>query len=256
MPVSSPVGEIVRAALRKMSVAVQAVQMRVDATMIQFIVRAELVATNNERLRRIRRVLDVWFVDGTDGDNGLVIYGQPEWEAESVTFLDGTDGDNGLEITAPITAGDEVVFFTEDAYSQAWAIRNTEFVQLRDFSIQYVLDFLRAEQVVFSDISVAWQGIVQPLDALTVTDSVTFTGGGVIGAADSFTISEVMQGGPAVIFGDAVALFEVWGTEPQFPPIAETIFFVETKMVVSEVAATDARPGAFIPGSALLGSST
>jgi hypothetical protein len=81
----------------------------------------------------------------------------------------------------------------------------------------------------------------------------TAVGGNTVALREHVTISETFSGGPAFIFGDAVFMAELWNYVMDYLVQPDTVTWTDT-LVVSEVAATDARPGAFIPGSALLGS--
>ena len=171
MPVLSPIGEAVHAALRKLDIAAQAVVLRVDATMLDFDVYAQLVSNDTDFLQRHHYLESVWFTDGPTGDDGFVIQGTFVLPAESVIFTDGTNGDNGLVIFLPISMGSEAVTFTEDAYSQAFAINNTEYVTFADYSVQYLLAFNRDEQVIFSDMSIAWASIYEWDESVLVSDS-------------------------------------------------------------------------------------
>jgi hypothetical protein len=250
----SSYGEVIAATLKKVNIAVQAVQLRVDAAMIEFHVQAEMVATNADALKRLHFFYNVEFRDGETGDDGLVIIGEPPLWDEVVFFLDGVNGDDGLVTTMPIEMGDETVFFTEDGLKQAYAISNTEFVTFRDFSIRSILDFLGSEQVNFADMSIAWQGQFGWAEQVTLNDTMTAVGGNSVALSEHVTISETFTGGPAFIFGDAVVMAEAWWFEPTYPNIAETVSFEETSMKAAPVAGTDSRPGAFVPGQALLGS--
>lgn len=253
MPVLSPIGEAVHAALRKLDIAAQAVVLRVDATMLDFDVYAQLVSNDTDFLQRHHYLEPVWFTDGPTGDDGFVIQGTFVLPAESVIFTDGTNGDNGLVIFLPISMGSETVTFTEDAYSQAFAISNTEYVTLADYSVQYLLAFNRDEQVIFSDMSIAWASIYEWDESVLVSDSLVTLGGNTVALSESVTISEVVLGANSVILGDAWGVFESWFTTLASPIISDTVTWTDT-LVVSVVAATDSRPGAFITGSALLGS--
>ncbi len=54
MPLASPLGEAVYAALRTLKVDAQAIELlRVNATMVRFEVQAQLVANNTNALRRL-----------------------------------------------------------------------------------------------------------------------------------------------------------------------------------------------------------
>ena len=247
----APYGEVIGAALRRLSVAPQAVEVKVDATMIRFEVQALLVASNSNALRRFHYFFEVEFTDGTTGDNGLIIAGQPTWPAEVVFFTD-----DGVEAVIPFHWGDdEQVLFREIQFRVAYSISATEFVTLADFAVNYVLDFLTAERLTFADLSVAVQGIINRAEAVNWVDSLTILGGNTIALSENVNISEVMLGGPAVIFSDAVRWTELSTLVFDFQLQPEFVTWTDA-LVVSVVAATDARPGAFIPGSALLGSST
>jgi hypothetical protein len=242
--------ETVAASVRVLSVAPQAIEFRVDATMIQFMVQAELVSSNSNALRRFHYFFEVEFIDD------MVVLGSVTWpEDEVVVFSDGTNGDNGFRIFLPITidGAEETVTFTEIDYSQGWAINNTEFVQFMDFSIQYVFDLLNTENLTFTDFSTAWAGVQQWDEAVNISEVLTGTGGNAISLGEAMNISEVLIGANSFVFGDAVTTFEYWDFYPTYPMLYEA-WFITDALVVTEVAATDARPGAFIPGAALLGS--
>jgi hypothetical protein len=241
----APYGEVIGASLRRLSVAPQAVQVRVDATMIRFNVQALLVASNSNALRRFHYFFDVWFTDD------LATVGSIVWPDEAVIFTD-----SGVEVTIPFHWGDdEQVIFREDAFSTAFAINNTEFVALADYAIDYLFDFLTSEAVRLSDISVAWSGVHHWDEAVTFTATVTAKGdvSDVETMAEYVTLSEVLIGGPIITLADAVFMAEFWTRILEFQTPPEFVTFTD-KLEVSEVAATDSRPGAFIPGSALLGS--
>jgi hypothetical protein len=245
----SPTGEIVGATVRQLVVQPQAIEFKVDATMIQFDVDAILVASNTNALRRFHFFFEVEFTDGTTGDNGLVMLGDILWPDEVVVFTD-----DGMEVTLPFHWGDdEFVTFTEDAFGIAFAIQQAEFVTLADFAVRYVLDFLATEQVRLSDLSIAWQGVSRWDEVVAVTETMTTVGGNTVALSEHVTISETFTGGPAFIFGDAVFMQEWWTYVMDFQVQPDSVTWTDA-LVVSEVAATDARPGAFVPGSALLGS--
>lgn len=240
-PVST--GEVVGASLREIKVHAQVIELRVDATMIQFEVDAILVASNTNALRRFHFFYDVTFSEAFSATGAFV------WPEEIVLF-----SDDGLEVVVPIHWGDdEAVVLAEQAFKAAWAIHYNEFVRFADFAIRYVLDFLSTERFTLSDMSIAWDGLYRWDEQVVVADGWTVLGGNAIGLNESVTISETVTGGPAFIFGDAVFWQEFlifvmdFGVQPEFVTFTDAL-------VVSEVAATDARPGAFIPGSALLGS--
>lgn len=237
---------------RLLKVDPQAIELRVDATMIQFDVYAELVASNSNALRRIHFFYNVTFSDGPTGDDGFEMVGNIVWPDESVIF-----SDSGLVVTQPIDIVLHEVNFTEDDFKAAWAIHNSEFVTFADYAIDFILDFLSINTVTFSDISIAWAGVHHADDAVTVDESLFIIGGNnaLVSLRESVNISETLIGANSFAFGDAVTLFEFWDTGLAFPLILEVVTWTDV-LVVSEVAATDARPGAFIPGSALLGSPT
>ena len=244
-------GEIITATLRKLDIAAQVVELRVDTAMIRFDVDAVLVASNSNALRRFHYFFNVTFTDGPSGDNGLVMLGDITWPDEVVVFTD-----DGMTVTLPFHWGDdEFVTFTEDAFSKAFAIQNTEFVTLADFSIKYVLDFLTDESVRFSDLSVAWTGLHRWDESVAWAETMNVQGDvkNVPSVQESFFISEVLIGGPIITFGDSVRWSEMLFYVMDFQIQPEFVTFTDA-LVVSVVAATDSRPGAFIPGSALLGS--
>lgn len=245
----APYAEVIGASLRKLSVAPQAVQVTVDATMIRFDVQALLVASNANALRRFHYFFEVEFTDGTTGDNGLQVIGGITWPDEVVVF-----SDEGVEITLPFTWGeDEFVTFAETAFSRAFAIHQQEFVNFADYAVNYVLDFLATESVRLSDLSVALMGVVNRAESVTWTESLAAIGGNAVALAEYVSISETFTGGPAFIFGDAVFWAEFLFYVMDYVVQPETVTLTDL-LVVSEVAATDSRPGAFVPGAALLGS--
>ncbi len=244
----STTGEVISATLRELAIDVQAIEVRVDATMIQFDVHALLVSSNPDALRRVHFFYEVTFTDGSF-DDGLVMTADFVWPDEAVIFTD-----DGLEATVPFHWGDdEAVVFTEEASSIALAVNYAEFVHLTDYAINYILDFHWFDQARFSDISIAWMGIGRWDENVFVNESMNVLGGNTVALRETVSISEVLIGGPAVIFGDAVFLAELWFYVMDFQIQPDFVTWTDA-LVVSEVAATDARPGAFVPGSALLGS--
>ena len=253
-------GEVIQPTLRQIHVDVQAVLLRVDVQAIRLDVKALLVASDANSLRRIHRDLDVWFVDGETGDDGLEMTGglDPTLWNESVVFSDGTLGDNGMTVAQPFAWDDGEVIFTEVEFFANWAINYAEFVTFADFSVQYTLDFLTEELVKFADLSVAWTGVFggpEFSDTVNISEVMTMGGGNTVALSESVSISEVMIGGPIISLADAVRWSEIvfWVMDYQLQP--ETVTITDT-LVVSEANASDARPGAFVPGAALLGSPT
>ncbi len=243
------IGEVVGAALREINVRVQAIEMRADATRIELSVDAILVSSTASGLQRFRRDLAVVFSDGPNGDDGLAIIGQPTWANEVVFFTDA-----GVQVVIPFHWGDdEFVTFTEDQLRAAWAINYAEYVAFADYAVKYVLDFLSADRVAFSDISVAWQGVGRWDEVVRIDETMSVFGGNTVALSENVTISEVMIGGPLVQFADAVRWSEITSYVMDYTVQPETVTITDT-LVVSQVAASDARPGAFIPGAALLGS--
>jgi hypothetical protein len=239
----APQSESVSVTLRKLSVHAQAIEVRVDATMIQFDVWAEMVSSNTNALRRLHLFYEVEFTDG------MTSSGDIQWPDEVVFFTE-----DGLEIVVPFHWGDdEFVTFTEDAFGIAFAIQQAEFVALADFGIRYVLDFRWDEAARYSDISIAAQGVINRNESVFITESLVGLGGNSVALAEYVSVSEVMLGGPAVIFADAVFMAEFWTRVLDFFIQPDSVTWLD-ELVVSEVAATDSRPGAFIPGAALLGS--
>lgn len=235
--------EVVGASLREIKVHAQIIELRVDATMIQFEVDAILVASNTNALRRLHFFYDVTFTDGLEATGAFF------WPDEVVVF-----SEDGLEVVVPIHWGDdEAVILAEQVFKAAWSIQYNEFARFEDYAISYVLDFLASERFSFADMSIAWTGLHRWDEQAVVTDGWTVLGGNAIGLNESVTISETVTGGPAFIFGDAVFWQEFLIFVMDFLVQPEAVTFTDA-LVVSEVAATDARPGAFIPGSALLGS--
>jgi hypothetical protein len=246
-------GEVIGASLRRLSVASQAVQIRVDATMIRFDVDALLVASNANALRRFHYFYEVEFTDGTTGDNGLVMIGSIRWPDEVVVFTD-----SGVEITLPFHWGDdEQVIFREESMDLAISLNNSEFVSFTDYAVQYVLDFMSSEQFRFSDLSIAPMGIIDRAESVTVTEFSTVKGdvSNVAPMSEYVTLAEVMTGGPIIALSDAVFMAEFWTRILDFRMQPESVTWTDV-LVVSELAASDSRPGAFIPGAALLGSPT
>jgi hypothetical protein len=256
VPVLSPLGEAIHAALRKMNIAAQAVVVRVDATMMAFDVYAQLVSNNTDFLQRHHYFEPVYFVDGSAGDNGFVMEGTLKWPDEFVVFTDGTNGDNGLVVTLPLDLIVDALTFTEDAFFVDVSIHDDEFVAFADFGISYIIAFNRDEQFVFSELSVAWSGVINRNEAVFIDDSLTIFGGNnTVFWHESVNISETVVNDISYdfTFGDAVTMFEFWDTGLVAPSVADYVTWTDT-LVVSQVAATDARPGAFVPGAALLGS--
>jgi hypothetical protein len=241
----APTGETISASVRRLSVASQAIEVRVDATMVQFEVDALLVASNSNALRRFHFYFDVWFTDALAMEAGF------QWPEEVVVFTD-----DGLEVAIPVHWGDdEVVLFAEQVLGADFAIEAAEFVALADYSIQYVLDFAAGETLRFSDMSVAWDGVHAWAETVVALDALSVIGGNTVALQELVSLSEVMIGGPIVTFGDAVRWSELVFYVMDFALQPESVTWVEV-LTVSLVANTDARPGAFIPGSALLGSPT
>ncbi|HEY6509740.1 MAG TPA: hypothetical protein VIY56_17075 [Vicinamibacterales bacterium] len=238
-----PLSETIAVSLRKVSVAPQAIEFKVDATRIQFEVHAELVSSNTNALRRFHFFYEVTFTDDLQTVGGIT------WPDEVVFFTD-----DGMSVTLPFHWGDdEFVTFTEDQFKINFAINTAEFVTLADYSVQYILDFLSIETLRFTDLSVAWKGVQRWDESVFVNDGIAMTGGNTVALSESVAISEVMIGGPDVAFSDAVFWAEFLFYVMDFQVQPDSVVWVDA-LVVSEVAATDARPGAFIPGAALLGS--
>jgi hypothetical protein len=247
----TPASETINVTLRQLAVTPQAIDFRVDATMIQFSVFAQLVSSNNNALRRLHLFFEVEFTDGTTGDNGLAILGDITWPDEVVIFTD-----SGVEITLPFHWGDdEFVILTEDAFGVSWSINQSEFVTLADSAVRSILDFLASETFRFSDVSVGLTGVVNRAESVTVTDFGTVKGdvSDVATMAEFISLSETIGGANSIIFSDAVFMAEFWTRIFDFQIQPDSVVWLDA-MVVSEVAATDSRPGAFIPGAALLGS--
>ncbi len=203
-----------------------------------------------------RRVI---FSDGPTGDDGLVMGGFYKLPDESVVFTDGPNGDNGLWLYIPITVdgADETFVFSEIDHTQNWTIHDSDFTSFLESSLHYVIDVASFEQFIFKDISVGWFGKMRWNEQVVINDSMFVLGGNNdLYLRETVNISETVTNDASFDFhfGDAVTMFEFWDTGFAFPTIISDGWIVTDKVVVSKVAATDSRPGAFIPGGALLGS--
>jgi len=242
----SGTGELIAATLRRLDVDAQIVEVRVDATMIRFDVSALLVASNANALRRFHYFFSVTFTD----NGGPIMSGDVPWPDEVVVF-----SEDGYTATLPFPTDEDFVAFVEVALGVAWAANYAEFVTFADYAVNILVDVPFADAVSLSTLSVAINGVVDRSENVFLNESLTVLGGNGVVIGESVSISEVMIGGVVVVFGDAVFMAETWTNVLDYAVFPDSVTLTDT-MAVSEVGGFDSRPGAFIPGAALLGSPT
>jgi hypothetical protein len=249
--------EQIEPSVRVLHVEPVAWEFRVDATMIQFEVYAELVSSTTNALRREHLSFEVIFSDGPNGDDGLIFIGNIKWPDETVVFSDGLSGNDGLVIWTPATAHDDLIFADIDLL-KTWAIPSQEFVSFYDYAIDYTISKATTENATFHELSASWSAINQHEElSVTLVEGFTETGGMANKAPEVFLISESLMtdDGTTLTFalGEAFFISETIDLLPTAPAMYEDFYITDT-LRVDAVGVSDARPGAFVPGAALLGS--